>query len=259
MGRLAGWLRNQGHSSAGTGHKPHLRKRRRPNPESAPSKVCSVTKTRPNGWLQFPLPEIKDAFRTNTINPFLSVPLLPLKQNHVLLLLPDELLECDLEKPDTPRTTILRAARETGLQKFSGMTPTQNGGLWISGVERHCENSGADSRFEAGFSSGTSIWFAVRMNSTQNLREPVEDDEGGVIALAESPDATKQCVARFDGQQWAVEASFTEKINQVWRGPDKIYRAITVNSLLELKPGAKEFSADELVLRAGRPDVAVEV
>lgn len=208
------------------------------------------------GWARYTLPEITADFRTNSPNVFRSIPLLPLKQNHVLLLLPDFLMECDVENSSHPQTSPLRTAGNTGLQKFFGMTMARDGGLWVAGakgiakIPAPIRGLKPDSAWEEHL-----LPAELQM---QNLREPIDDQEGGVVAVAESLDGTRQFIAHFDGQQWSAQASFNERINQAWRGADKTWWAMTPTSLLELRPGMEHFTTNETIPARRLWDVAVE-
>ncbi|MDB6022077.1 MAG: Histidine kinase [Pedosphaera sp.] len=210
-----------------------------------------------NGWIHYSMPEVADEYRTNSLNFYRTgVPLCPLKQNHLLLLLPDRLIECDVENPTRPLTTLLRAANQTGLQKFFGLATARDGGLWITGAKGLTKVPGPVRNLKPD-----TIWeehLPPEAKQLRNLREPIEDEEGGVTCLAEAPDGSRQFIAHFDGQQWTAQSTFSEKITQGWRSPDKICWATTPASLLEIKAGAAQFVTNETIPARRFLDVAVE-
>jgi len=85
-------------------------------------------------WVLHPVPEIAAEFRTRLPRLIDPLPLCPVRQDVVLYLLPDRLLQLSAEDQDHPRTDVILAAAQTRLEKFSGMTPSRDGGLWIAGA-----------------------------------------------------------------------------------------------------------------------------
>src|SRR5437870_8918234 len=83
-------------------------------------------------WATHPLPEGLG----HSAGPGSSDPasLYPVRQGLVICLLPDQLLEVNFAVSDSTQTTVLRKAEQTRLEKFSSMTPTRDGGLWIAGT-----------------------------------------------------------------------------------------------------------------------------
>ena len=196
-----------------------------------------------SGWIHYAVPEVSASIRKNGLSAFWPVPLCPLKQNHVLMLVPDGLLECNLDQPSHPQTSVVRAASETGLQKFSGLTPARDGGLWIAGAKGLVKLLGPIRNLKPEME-----WQEHLLGDAlqiRNLREPVEDDNGGVTMLAESLKDHKTVVAHFDGQQWSVESGLGEKITQAWRGADKSFWTASFYSLSQFKAGEKLPGADE--------------
>jgi len=86
------------------------------------------------GWVSHPVPEIATEFRTGMPRILDPVPLYPVRQGQVLLLLPDRLLEFNSESADQPRTQLVRRASDSGLGRFSSMAPARDGGAWITGA-----------------------------------------------------------------------------------------------------------------------------
>ncbi len=193
-------------------------------------------------WLQYPSPEITAEFHKNNLSAVRPLPLVPFKQNHVLLLFPDSLMDCNVENHDRPQLTLIRAADKTGLQKFSNLAPARDGGLWVTGAKGLAKlpaplrNLKPETQWQEHLLPDHLL--------VRNLREPVEDDAGGVTALAESSDAGQQVIAHFDGTQWIALPVVGEKLTQAWREGD-IYWAMTLNSLYQIKAGQKQLVPDE--------------
>ena len=90
-------------------------------------------------WVLHRVPEIADHFRAGSPDP---IPLCPVRQGRVLLLLPDRVLEFDADEPDNPQTVLLRRADQTSLGLFRTMSPARDDGLWISGARGVAKVSG---------------------------------------------------------------------------------------------------------------------
>ena len=73
----------------------------------------------------------------------------------------------------------------------------------------------------------------------ENLREPREDDEGGVTLIAESITDGQAIVARFDGAGWTAQPADVEKIRRAWRGGNEAVWVLTSDALLRQAPGRK--------------------
>ena len=73
-------------------------------------------------WVLHPVPEIAAEFNTGLARVTDPVPLCPVKQGQVLLLLPERLLEFNAEGTQEPGTRLLRSVADTRLERFSGMT-----------------------------------------------------------------------------------------------------------------------------------------
>src|SRR5262249_14875372 len=62
-----------------------------------------------------------------------AVPLMPVKQGLVLLMLPSGLMQFSASRTGSGQMTLLHSAGDGGIGEFSGMTLGQDGGLWITG------------------------------------------------------------------------------------------------------------------------------
>ena len=72
-------------------------------------------------WVLHPVPEIAAEFRVRVPDLVDPIPLLPVRQGVVLLLLPNRLLEFSAEDPDHPRTETLLAASQTQIEVEAGL------------------------------------------------------------------------------------------------------------------------------------------
>ena len=210
---------------------------------------------RNDDWLLHPVPEIAGEFREHLPRLIDPVPLCPVRQGVVLFLLPDRLLEFNIETPDHPRVEVLLTAAQTRLEKFSGLTPARDGGLWIAGargvarVAGPIRNLKRDSEWH-DFLPPASLPIA-------NLQEPHEDEEGVVTAVAESLPDRQKALAHFDGQHWSAEAVPLERARYAWRGADKTDWASSIDSLCEWEPGGRQSIESEESTVGQFYDVAV--
>lgn len=205
-------------------------------------------------WVVHSVPEIAAEFRGG--QPMRAVPLCPVRQSVVLFLLSDRLLEFNSEQPGSPRTTLLRAAAQTRLEKFSSLALARDGGLWIAGLRGLAKVPGPARNLKP-----ESEWLEFLPTgplAIENFQEPWEDADGGVTMLADSSDNSQKRVAYFDGQRWSVLSAGNEIIRRAWRGPDKTFWAATINSLFQFDPVAGELVENQEISARTYFDVAVE-
>ena len=209
-----------------------------------------------NNWVHYSIPEISLELRRNTLSLFRPIPVYPVKQNHVLFVVPDGLMEFNGEDAAHPQTTVLRDASQTQIQKFFSMAVARDGGLWITGA-----NGMAKLPSPARNLKLDTQWQEHLLDERlqiQNLREPTEDDEGGITALAESIDGSRQVLAYFDGREWSTQALPEGKILRAWRSANKTCWAMTSYSLFQWQDGQKEINVNEEVSAHRYFDLAVE-
>jgi signal transduction histidine kinase len=211
---------------------------------------------RDGNWVFHPVPEISAEFRARLPRLIDPMPLCPVKQGVVLFLLPDRLLEFNAEDPDHPRTDLMLAAAQTRLEKFSGMIPARNGGLWIAGerglvkVSGPVRNLKRDSKWREYLPPE-----ALQIHGFQELHE---NDEGIVTTVAESATNQQKTLAHFDGEHWTSEVVPVEKIRHAWRSPDKTDWAATTDALFEWEPGGLDIAESEEGSGRQYYDLAVE-
>jgi len=207
-------------------------------------------------WALYPVAEIAAEFRTGDSRSAPHIPFCPVKQGHVVFLLPDRLMEFNAEDPDHPHTTILRAAGQTQLGEFHGMVVARDGGLWISGARGLARMPGP-----AGNLKPDGEWreyIPPASLGIQNLQEPQEDNQGGITAVGESTGNQQMMVIYFNGLGWETQSVGAEKIRFAWRGPDKTLWAATMGSLFQFPEGRPEKVNNEETSVRQYFDLAVE-
>jgi signal transduction histidine kinase/ligand-binding sensor domain-containing protein len=207
-------------------------------------------------WVLFPVPEMAAQFVAGGFASSQAIPIRPVRQGIVLVLLSDRLMQFNAESLDQSRTESLRAASATRLKKFLGLTPARDGGLWISG-EAGLAKVPAPLRALKAETEWLEFVPPASLN-VHSLREPHEDDEGGVVTVAEDSETRQNVIARFDGREWTKQTIGSAKIRHAWRGPEKTLWAMTTDALLQFEPGGAAVSEhDEISVRQFF-DVAVE-
>lgn len=207
-------------------------------------------------WLQYPVPEISAEFRKNTFSIFRPVTLCPVRQNRVLFLTPDALHEFNIESPAHPQSTVLLAASRTQLQKFSGMAPAHGGGLWLTAARGFAKISGPLRNLKP--SPDWQEFLIPAAQPFENLHDPVDDDAGGVTALADSLDDSGPMLVYFDGNRWSVPAAHLKNVTHAWRGLDGTCWATTSSTLLRMKEGQQAMTVDDEVSAQRFFDFAAE-
>jgi signal transduction histidine kinase len=186
-------------------------------------------------WVLHPVPEIAAEFRARVPPVTDPIPLLPVRQGVVLLLLPGRLLEFNTEDPELSRTDLLLAADQTRLERFSGMTPARDGGLWLAGERGLAKISQPIRNLKQG--GEWHDYLPPEPFRIHNLQQPHAGDEGIVTVLAEATTNNAKTLLHFDGQSWTAEAVPVERSRYAWRGPDQTDWAASVDSVFEWKPG----------------------
>ena len=166
-----------------------------------------LQEVKPDTWVTHPVPEIAAEFN-------ILAPLHPARQGHVLFLRDDQLMDFNVENPEHPQTQVLLRCDQTRLGKFTDMVAARDGGLWITGERGLGKASKLDNAWWSDYLPPESL-------QIQNLREPREDDEGGVTVVAESTAGGQAVVARFDGTGWTAQPAGVEKIRRAWRSGNK--------------------------------------
>ena len=204
-------------------------------------------------WVTHPVREIAAVAAARTLDP---VPLCPVKQGVVLVLLPDRLLEFNADNAGSARSSALRTVEQTHIGKFTGLGLARDGGLWISGSGGVAKLPGPLRTLKAN--TEWVEYVAPASLKIQSLNEPREDAEGKVTMLAEAADAQQKVVVFFDGQTWTRQEVSGQRIRRAWRGPDAQDWVATVDSLFQLSETGQGVVENEEISARSYFDVAVE-
>ena len=198
------------------------------------------------GWLNHPIKEIRAA---QAIVRQMRIPLLPLKQGHVLILLPDRLLEFSNDRPEA---TLVRDVKQTKLENFSDLIMAADGGAWISG-----QNGLAKIPADA-LSNPNATWqeFLLEPESQiESLQHLFEDDRGGITATGSQ--LHKKMIVYFDGQKFVLPP-VRQEIQEAWRGLDGAFWFTTAHALFRLENRGGQWRETEEQLAAEYFDVMTE-
>ncbi len=193
---------------------------------------------RNGNWVLHPVAEITAEFHARLPRLIDPIPLFPVRQGVVLFLLPDRLLEFNTENPDQPHTEVLLTAAQTQLGKFSGISPTRDGGLWVAGTRGLARVAGPVRKLKQD--SEWHDYLPPEPLQLHDFQELQEDEEGVVTVVAESAVNQQKVLAHFDGTRWTTEVVPIEKTRFAWRGPDKTDWAATLTTLFEWEPGGRD-------------------
>lgn len=207
-------------------------------------------------WLLHRVPEIMGETRGGTSRVIDPIPLWPVRQGLVLLLLPDRLLEYNCEDPERPQVRILHEAKRTRLESFSGLAPSRDGGLWIAGARGLARVPGPVRNLKPETEWRDYLppdsW---RVRDLQGLHE---DEDGGVSAVAESMTNQQRVVLYFDERDWAIQPAGGEKLRQAWRSLDKTRWAMSTEALFEGDEARPELAENDEISARAYFDVAVQ-
>ena len=196
-----------------------------------------------DAWVAHPVQE-------NAAEGSLFAPLDPVRQGHVLFLRDDRLMELNTEDPEHPQMQAWLKVEQTRLEKFTDMVAARDGGLWIIG-ER---GLGKVSKLKNSWSD----FLPPASLQIQHLREPREDDDGGVTMVAESLAGGQAVVVRFDGTGWTAQPAGVEKIRRAWRGGNKALWVMTQDALLQQAPGEIKLAEVQDISARRYYDLAME-
>ncbi|MCX6890691.1 MAG: ATP-binding protein [Verrucomicrobia bacterium] len=211
---------------------------------------------RDDRWIQYPVAEIVTEFSTGMARITDPIPLCPVKQGQVLMLLPDRLLEFSVENDGNSRTLPLHSATASRAGRFLGMTPARDGGLWIAGASGLAKIPGPLRNLKA-----ETPWQEYLPPSglmIQNLQEPREDAQGGVTMVGEFGTNHQRRLVYFDGKRWTAEGSGAEKLRQAWRGQGDTWWVSGIDSLAQWSSGRRETMDSEETPAWHYFDAAVE-
>jgi signal transduction histidine kinase len=190
---------------------------------------------RGSDWVTHQVPEITAQFRAERLRPLNPVPLCPIRQDLVLFLLPDRLVQFNAEDSDHPRTETVLTAEELKMGPFFSMTPARDGGLWISAAQGLVKAPGPLRTLKTNGECQKSL--LPEELEIRDRQEPHEDEEGSITVVAAQRSGSEKVLAHFDGRDWTVLGVGNEKLRQAWRGPDKTYWASTIATLFHWPAG----------------------
>ncbi len=202
-----------------------------------------LQESKPGTWVAQPVSGI-----TTVFNSF--APLYSARMGHVLFLGDNQVMDFNGEDPEHSQTQVLLRGDQTRLGKFTDMVVARDGGVWIAG-ER---GLGKASKFKYAWSD----YLPPQSLPIQNLREPREDDEGGVTVIAESIVDGQTVVARFDGTGWTAQPAGVEKIRRAWRSGNQASWIMSADALFRQAPGEPKLAEDQDISARRYYDMAME-
>jgi signal transduction histidine kinase/ligand-binding sensor domain-containing protein len=212
---------------------------------------------RDSAWQLHPLPEIAALFRGTVAATVPPVPIQIIRQSRVLVLLPDRLIEFNVENPDQPRTIVFQTASRTGLQKFLGMTLARDGTLWISGA-RGLERSTGPARNLKPSDEWREYHPPPALQSGNFLQPLADIGADGVTCAADSLTNEQKLIVHFDGQNWTSQPIANQKIRGAWRDRDGVTWVATLNALFQWDDSESAGAENEEFSTGRYFDVAVE-
>jgi len=214
-------------------------------------------------WVFHPLRQLQTLTTSGTTaGDAKSIPLCPVRQGVVIILLPDRLLSFNAQEPEPAQVQLLRLAEQTQLGKFSGMELARDGGLWVTGTDGLAKVAGPVRN-----PNPESAWNQFLPPDTlhvRNLQQPHEDQEGVVTMVAESATNRRTLVVHFDARtegregHWTAESTGEQQVLQCWRGPNRTLWAATSDALLEWEEGQPELTETEEISARRYYDLALE-
>ena len=207
-------------------------------------------------WELHQVPEIAGGIRSAAFGITDPVPLWPVRQGLVLVLLSDRLLEFNSEDPAHPHTQLLREARQTRLGSFISLTPARDGGLWIAGAMGLAKVPGPVRNLKP--ETAWSDYLVPESLQVTNLQGVHEDEEGGLTAVGVTGTNQQRVVVYFDGRSWSAQSGGAEKLRQAWRGPDKSRWAMSTEGLFEGDATHSDLSECDEISARSYFDVAVQ-
>src|SRR5262249_18470193 len=141
-------------------------------------------------------------------------------------------------------------------QRFMGLVPARNGGLWITG-SRGLARAGGPLR-AIGPETAWDEFIVPEALGIENFQAPHEDVDGGLSFVAESVTNHQKLAAYFDGQHWNATPPGLEKLRHCWRGSNGTRWTMAIDSLLEEDESGHELSEHEEVSARQYFDVAME-
>lgn len=197
---------------------------------------------------------------TSTSRPYFQATLsvVALDRSHVLIMLPDRVLEYDA---DRMATNTVQTLSPTGLSRFLAMRAARDGTVWLTGsggAGRLSRNVSKEK--EIGGSEHVWEWSAIPHTPSPwtDLSEPAEGPEGHLFVVATSP-SMATAAFEFDGRQWKMIYQNQSRTVRAWAGESDATWVQDGNRAIELAAG-QQHVADKtgalsgILLSANRGD-----
>jgi len=166
-------------------------------------------------WTLHPIPEIRNELQSNPIRQLRQITLLPAEVNHLLILMPDKLLDYDA---NSRRTGVLKLARDTRLGYFSEITEALDGTVLVSGLFGLARLDAPARKITA-----QTEWKEFILDKTNQVSflQRLYDSPSGVITTVANPlDTGDRFIVQLEKGQWQVTPMKAEKVRHVTR-PDR--------------------------------------
>lgn len=134
--------------------------------------------------------------------------ILPFEHDHVLVMLPDRLLEYD---PMAHRSTTLKTAVEAGLLRFDGMAAGPDG-IWITGRN-------GIARLDRTTNWKWSVFFSTAAGLS-DLQYPLPGNAGELFATGRNTAIGKRVLVRLVRGRWEIVPTGAGEVVRGWRGED---------------------------------------
>jgi signal transduction histidine kinase len=183
-------------------------------------------------WQLLVLPELTAAIHNS---PDHDIPLYPIRQDVVLCLLPDRLVEVNAERVSHIVTRTVRESSQSNIGKFTAMTVDGSDNLWIVGQSGLCRSDA----LLRGAGSRTSWREFVVPGSLRirNLRNP-QPNESGITLVADNVGGNGDMEVHFDGVNWETRPFNVTGIQNAWSGPNNTAWAASSNALYQWRDGS---------------------
>lgn len=168
--------------------------------------------------------------------------LFPVRQNLVIFLLPQALMEFCTDDSNHPTLRVLRRAEETRLGSFTGLTAAPDDGFWLSGERGLARIPGPKRTM-----TDQTVWREFDMPQALGLRQlsvPECSDDDTVTCVGQTGDATNRVIVRLNGEHWSVAPVKPAPLKFAWQGPHGELWAATADSLLRVEGGKLAVSDD---------------
>ncbi|HNQ90728.1 MAG TPA: ATP-binding protein [Verrucomicrobiota bacterium] len=183
-------------------------------------------------WMRHPLPSLQKGFADRPGRALRQMAILPAEQDRVLVLLPDRLIAY---RSLTREVGELWRSGEGGVGMLNDVVPALDGGVWVSAMHGLVRWPGPLAKL-----NGNTVAVEHRVPhelGVQDLHRPIEDEGGGVTAVAEASDVGRRVMVHFDGSRWRRMSVSEESLLIAWRGEEGgLFWGLTRRGLVRLYP-----------------------